>query len=306
MKKSGIDELIMSRLFASSRKDLDPNDWQTHVTRNIVHEVRLETLRFYGPTDCLEAQYPGLDYSKLAHRRRLEQFPYHKKLFRAFDQLRLTDSEIHTLCNWEGTRFAREAYEANNNIKIRDTTWDGVANHSFRSTNATQISLRGGNVEPEIDQPPESMESGAEAEDEEMEDTDREEGSEIDTEDEMPHSVGVELNQRLLAATEARARGENVIIDADWEQWLKEAAERGAQTDMLPPPASASAPATAPQTPVYWGREIPEYLSDNPTPENAAIQASLPPPPQYIPHETTNISITASILRSAPQTGTAS
>ncbi|KAL9593663.1 MAG: hypothetical protein Q9219_007445 [cf. Caloplaca sp. 3 TL-2023] len=53
-----------------------------------------------------------------------------------------------------------------------------------------------------------------------------------ESEDELQQSVGVELNQRLMAATEARNRGEEAVLDADWEQWLKEAAERGATPDV--------------------------------------------------------------------------
>lgn len=305
MKKPRIEDLLMSRLFVP-RKDLDPNDWQTHVRRNIVHEVRAETVRFYGPTDCLEAQYPGLDYSRPAHRLRLSHFPYHRRLFKAFDQLRMTDNEIQKLCNWEGTRYAREAYEANNKMKIRETTWEGIINYADKPTTATKPSLRGGHVELQTEPPPYDVES--DNGDDEMEDSNgEEEGSEEESEDEMQQSVGVELNQRLLAATEARARGEDVIIDADWEQWLKEAAERGARSNMSQLADSASTSTTTPQIPVYWSHGTPEYVSDNPTPEIAAIQASLPPPPQYFPRENSNaLSTTVLIPPPPPRTGTTS
>lgn len=305
MKKPRIEDLIMSRLFAP-RKDLDPNDWQTHVRRNLVHEVRAETIRFYGPTDCLEAQYPGLDYNKPAHRLRLGHYPYHRRLFRAFDQLQLSDSEIQRLCKWEGTRYAREAYEAQTMIKIRDTTWEGIADYSNKPTTSTRVLLRGGHIEANATGVP--RETRAENEDEELEDSDGGElASEEESEDETQQSVGVELNQRLLAATEARARGEDVILDPDWEQWLKEAAERGIHSDVTQLAQPTSATVNAPQTQVYWGREIPEYLSDNPTPAIAAIQASLPPPPQYFLQRTSNVlSATASVPPPAPRTGTTS
>jgi hypothetical protein len=54
-------------------------------------------------------------------------------------------------------------------------------------------------------------------------------------EDEVSYSVGVDLNRRLLVAAEARARGEDVVLDADWEQWLKEASERGGLLDIPGP-----------------------------------------------------------------------
>ena len=304
MKKPRVEDLLMVRLFAP-RKDLDPNDWQTHVRRNIVHEVRAETLRFYGPTDCLEAQYPGLDYNDPAHRLRLSQFPYHRRLFRAFDQLQLTDDEIQRLCKWEGTRHAREAYEASNRIKIRDTTWDGVTDRRERPTTATRILLRGGHIGTENAEPAENL--GSKDEDEEMACSNgQEEVSEEESEDEMQQSVGVELNQRLLAATEARARGEDVVIDADWEQWLKEAAERGVRPDVLQSAEATSVSAHTPQNLSYSGREIPEYLSGNLTPEMAAVRASLPPLPQYFPQETSDAQrATTSVLPLTPQAGTA-
>ena len=281
MKKPKIEDLVMGKLYPL-RKDTDPNEWQTHVRRNLVPEVRAETVCFYGPTDCLEAQYPGLDYNKRAHRMRLSRFTCHRRVFRVFDELRLTDNEIQRLCRWEGTRWARETYETNNGVKIKDTTWDGIVDARHIMTTATFTALRSGEgVEVEAGELADNeMEYKDGDDDDEVEDSDEgEEVSEIGSEDEVQQSVGVELNQRLLAATEARARGESATLDADWEQWLKEAAERGTAPNMGQ--AFPSMPPTAPQTPVYWGRDIPEYLSDNPTPEMAAIQAQLPSPPQY-------------------------
>ena len=285
----------MARLFTPKR-DIDPNDWVTHVRRNLVHEVRAETIRFYGPTDCLEAKYPGLDYNKPAHRLRLNYFPYHRQLFKVFDRLQLTNTEVQQLCRWEGTRYAREIYETSNKIRIRDTTWDGVLNYCINPTTASQVLLRGGYIEAEALDDVEGQDEDQEIVESEMQD----EVSEEESEDEMQESVGVELNQRLLAASEARARGEDVVIDADWEQWLKEAAERGIRPDMQQPVE----PGSSTQETVYWGREIPEYLSDNPTPEMAAIQASLPPPPQYFPRDPSETA-TAPTLLLAPRTGTA-
>ena len=279
MKKPRIEELVMSRLFPQ-RKDTDPNDWQTHIRRSLVLEVRTETVCFYGLANCLEAQYPGLDYSKAAHRLRLNRFPSHRKLFRAFDDLRLTDYEIQRLCRWEGTRWARETYEVNNRIKIKDTTWNGV--HDFRNkrtaVTVTPI-LTAETVETESEETSDN-DAESEGEDEEMRDSDEgDELSEEESEDELQRSVGVDLNQRLLAATAARARGEEATIDADWEQWLKEAAERGNLPDLPRVLHSTLTPAAPSQTSVHWGREFPEYLSEN----SATLRARLPPPPQYFP-----------------------
>ena len=300
----------MAKLYPM-RKHMDPNDWQTHIRRNLVPEVRAETLCFYGPTDCLEAQYPGLDYNKPAHRMRLGRYACHRKLFRAFDELRLTENEIQRVCRWEGTRWAREIYEANNGLKIKDTTWDGIVDARYRRTTATPFPLRAEETtEVEAGELADNeMDYKDESEDEEAEDSDGEdEVCESESDDEVQQSVGVELNQRLLAASEARERGENVILDADWEQWLKEAAERGALPNISPAQGSVSMPQLAPQTPAYWGREIPDYLSDNPSPEIAAIQSRLPPPPQYyaIAYSNSLLATSTSVAPPAPTGGDAS
>ena len=296
MKKPLIEDLLMSRLFAP-RKDLDANDWATHVKRNLVNEVRAETLRFYGPADCIEAQYPGLDYNDPAHRIRLSQFPCHRRLFRAFDQLRLTDGEIQRLCKWEGTRHARETYEVNNKTKIRDTTWDGMPDARHKRTTATSILLRGGFYES-LAESPEGIPS--EEEDVDMEPSDlEEEHPGAESEDEMHESIGVELNRRLIAATEARARGEDVIIDADWEQWLKEAAERGIQSHVLHTTGPTPVATNGSLSTSYWDREVPDYSRNNPTVHRGAMQTSLAPPPQYSsmasandPHPTVSMPVT--------------
>ena len=278
MKKPRIEELVTSRLYPQ-RKDIDPSDWQTHIRRSLIQEVRTETVCFYGPVDCLEAQYPGLDYANPAHRLRLSRFPAHRKLFRVFDELRLTNYEIQRLCTWEGTRWARRTYEANNKVKIKDTTWNGIEDFTNQRPTVTVAPSCTEEIEAEpgeiSDNNPDS-----EGEDEEMIDSDEsDELSEEESEDELQRSVGVDLNQRLLVATEARARGEEATIDADWEQWLKEAAERGDLPELsriLDPSLTPSVPS---QISGYWSREIPEYLSR----DSATLRARLPPPPQYFP-----------------------
>ncbi|KAJ8607458.1 hypothetical protein MRB53_040308 [Persea americana] len=58
-----------------------------------------------------EARYPGLNYCHPPHRMRLGRFKHHRRLFDAFDNLKLTYREIQDFCCWEGTRWARERYE---------------------------------------------------------------------------------------------------------------------------------------------------------------------------------------------------
>lgn len=300
MKKPRIEDLVLSRIYP--QKEISPNDWQSHIRCNLLDEVRKELICFYGQVDCLESQYPGLDYAKPAHRLRLNRFPHHRRLFRAFDDLRLTDSEIQRLCRWEGTRSAKEDHEAKAGIKIKDTTWEGVVDARHRRATATTPLPRSGR-----ERAIEVKEAGYNdvelgAEDEEMEDSDDlDDFSGEESGDELQQSVGVELNQRLLVATEARVRGEQVMLDAEWEQWLKEAAERGTLSEHPPipdaPPVSTGLPPGS-----YWGREIPEYLSQDP----ATLQAIMPPPPQYIPPVFSNsaVATAVSVPQSADPTGT--
>jgi hypothetical protein len=56
---------------------------------------------------------------------------------------------------------------------------------------------------------------------------------EEDYSDDEMESCGVALNQRLLDAMAARDQGADVPLDEDWEQWLKEAGERGGYGDMV-------------------------------------------------------------------------
>ena len=291
MRKPRIEDLVMSRLFPQ-RKDIDPSDWQTHIRRSLVQEVRRETVCFYGISDCLEAQYPGLDYANAAHRLRLNRYPCHRKLFKVFDELRLTDYEIQRLCKWEGTRCAREIYEAHSRVKIKDTTWNAVSDFTNRRTTVTV-------APPWIEETRNTglggiSDNDVESEDEDDEMRDSDEGDELSEEesvDELQRSVGVDLNQRLLVATEARARGEEATIDADWEQWLKEAAERGELPDFPSNLNSTLTLAVPSQTSLYWGREIPEYLSG----DSAGLRARLPPPPQYFPQVGANSAIATAV-----------
>ena len=270
MRKPDIRPLVYNRLFPNP-KPTDPTTFYAHVLRNLVQEVRLETVRFYGPIDCLEAQYPGLDYSNPAHRLRLSSFQWHRRLFRTFEELRLTDSEIKQLCNWEGTLHAREEYERIHKVKIRDTTWDGiepfVSKPSLAITAPRDTRVQAGFEEMSWDY--KEAEEQDEEQDEEMEDLESseveamgEEGERV-SEDELQQSVGLDLNQRLIAATEARARGEDVVLDAAWEQWLKEATERDdyAHFSLMPWPGTAQQPGVGL---THWIQMMPEIYRSEP------------------------------------------
>ncbi|MCJ1418103.1 hypothetical protein MMC32_004448 [Xylographa parallela] len=280
MIKPQIDRMIYTILFPNPIQGRDPPTFQAHVAKNLVTEVRLETLCFYGPIDCLESQYPGLNYSDSGHRLRLSRFPYHRRLFRALDQLRLTETEVHHLCRWEGTKWARERYEKDEGVLIRDTTFDGlyiptartVPNYSVPSSpdadeTEDDMLMRGG----DFDEADDMDDDGNEDEDQEEVENESEDGV---------ASIGVELNQRLLAASEASARGEDVELNPAWEQWLKEAAERGTLPEMLSLISSGPAHETT-----EWGHIIPEAFRYGPgaiVPSHvSALQTRSPPPPLY-------------------------
>ncbi|MCJ1273055.1 hypothetical protein MMC21_000844 [Puttea exsequens] len=280
MRKPKLEQLLMTKLFPE-KKSSNPVDWHHHVRRNLTQEVKWETLRFFGPNDCLESRYPGLDYNNPAHRMRLSQFSNHRKLFRAFDEFHLTHQEIERLCTWDGTKASRDAYEKINST-VRDTTWLGIEDFGDVSptvrrfggiSEAARLGRGSSSVHANLGMQVDSSDTGLDEATEEVEE---------ESEDEMEQSMGVELNERLLAATEARARGENASMDPDWEQWLKEAAERVGSHPQHPHLLGSTTTRTERSpTPVYWGREIPAYLHD--TPAMVAIQAQLPPPPHFIP-----------------------
>ncbi|OKL59591.1 hypothetical protein UA08_05347 [Talaromyces atroroseus] len=231
MHKPSIAQIVYNATFPRP-KSADPTSFSVHITRNLVPEVRIETSAFYGSLDCIEAQYPGLDYSYGPHRMRLSRFPWHRKLFKVFDDLRLTEAEIASLCRWEGTKSARERYEKEEGVKVNDTTADDVRpatpapfpSARFPTDDEATISdseyssaKQGGPVQELLS----------------IVTTQQNETEDGDFSDEEMESYGVQLNQRLIYATAARERGNNMPLDEDWEQWLKEAVERGSYSDML-------------------------------------------------------------------------
>lgn len=220
MHKPSISSLIYKTLFPRPRQG-DPTTFSAHINRNLVPEVRIETANFYGALDCIEAQYPGLDYSYAPHRRRLSRFPWHKKLFRAFDELCLTRNEILSLCQWEGTKSAKDKYERDVGRLIRDTTIDGIAPAaaSRRPVALANPDLRDWQTAARLtvaNQP--LVEDGFEAE------ADHNSGGGMHA---LPTSNYNNLNVHLRSAAVARARGGGGVgLDEQWEQWLKEAMER--------------------------------------------------------------------------------
>lgn len=241
MKGPQVDQLVFEMMFPKP-KSSDPQNFQQMLQRHLVPEVRLETQAFYGHLSSQEAKYPGLDYSHQPHRVRLSRYQWHRRLFRAFDNLGLTKSEIAGLTKWEGTRWAKERFEREQGIVIRDTTSDGIEDW----------------VPPELRIPIAAQAQRADIEDmediqeDETEDNEHENDMEEDGEesDAELQSVGQELNERLRAAVAQREAGNtSAPIDEEWEQWLKDAVEAGGlpylSADLSP---AANIPGTRPAT----------------------------------------------------------
>lgn len=236
MRKPSLAQLVYNATYPRPRTN-DPQTFAAHSNRNLVPEVRVETNTFYGPLDCIEAQYPGLDYSYGPHRMRLSRFPWHRRLFRVFDELKLTKEEISELCRWEGTKSARQRYEAEEDITVWDTTGETIRPATPPPLPVVQVHHDFCGPEEEADQ----------IQDNRSDDTVRASDSrsssvlsdyrqhefEEDFSDEEVESCGVALNHRLMAAMAARDQGADVPLDEDWEQWLKEAGERGGYGEMM-------------------------------------------------------------------------
>ncbi|KAI1408941.1 hypothetical protein F5Y13DRAFT_97327 [Hypoxylon sp. FL1857] len=211
MKGRPVDQLVYECMFPKPRPN-DPQNFHTLLHRNLIPEVRQEVHSFYGHLDTQEAKYPGLDYTNRIHRIRLSRWPWHRRLFRAFDGLRLTNSEISNLTKWEGTKWAKERFERDSGIVIRDTAFDEIADW----------------VEPE-DRPQtaratqtEQLEDDSATPDEDME------GEEEEDSDGELTSVGVALNERLRERAARHEAGDTSLpLDEEWEQWLKNAIESG-------------------------------------------------------------------------------
>ncbi|VUC35777.1 unnamed protein product [Clonostachys rosea] len=211
MRGRSVEKLVYEFIFPKPKAN-DPQNFQALLTRNLIPEVRQETQAFYGHLDTQEAKYPGLDYTHNTHRIRLRRWPWHTKLFSAFDELGLTPAEIAGLTRWEGTKWAKEKFESEQGITIRDTTADDIPEWDDDQDGIVKsYGLR----QPRV--------LGNEEDDETSPDEDEEEQS-----DEEIDSVGVELNQRLRAGVARREAGDtSAVLDEEWEQWFKNALESG-------------------------------------------------------------------------------
>lgn len=294
MRKPSTAQLVYNTLFPRPRSS-DPSSFAAHITRNLVPEVRVETSIFYGHLDCIEAQYPGLDYSYGPHRMRLGRFPWHRRLFRAFDALGLTDEEISELCCWEGTRSARQRYEVDEGITVQDTTGDSIPSaipgpvpvaeiHYDYCTSDDEFDMIMDNRSDDTVRASDSRTSSVSLDYHQLNDEFEDEYS-----DEEVESCGLDLNNRLIAAMAARDQGADVPLDEDWEKWLKEAAEQGGYAEvtnairsdhtlrLLPEPSSLTARREHSRRATAATLSAEAYLVSTPT------TALFPPSPVFPP-----------------------
>ena len=227
MHKPSIERMVHRYLFPHP-KSSDPSDFHEFVRKAIVPEVRNETARFYGSVNCLESQYPGLDYASRGHRLRLSQFKWHRRLFTAFDALRLTRKEIYDLCHWEGTKWAKDKYESDHNIVIRNTTWDGVVDAAPRKyptiSRGVYMETQAGHLVPAAKSyKRNSTMAGMDAASSHTDDD-----SEQDSVDGfVDRNADTRHGQPIRSPTDTRYRGGHHGISSAWDDWMKDATERG-------------------------------------------------------------------------------
>ncbi|KAI1147194.1 hypothetical protein F4825DRAFT_471777 [Nemania diffusa] len=227
MKGRPVDQLVYESMFPKPRST-DVQNFQSLLHRHLILEVRQEVHSFYGHLDTQEAKYPGLDYCHPIHRIRLGRWPWHRRLFRAFDSLRLTNAEIAGLTKWEGTKWAKDRFERDSGITIRDTAADDIASW-VEPEERYPIAKQQEEEDDEEDEEDEEQDEDEEEEDEGDENDLGDEDMEAEEESEGElESIGFALNEHLrerAARHEAGEPSEN--YEEEWEQWLKNAIESG-------------------------------------------------------------------------------
>ncbi|KAI1132782.1 hypothetical protein F5Y10DRAFT_230762 [Nemania abortiva] len=237
MKGRPVDQLVYESMFPKPRST-DVQNFQSLLHRHLILEVRQEVHSFYGHLDTQEAKYPGLDYCHPIHRIRLGRWPWHRRLFRAFDTLRLTDAEISGLTKWEGTKWAKDRFERDSGITIRDTAADDIPcwvepDERLQATGETPRASIQEPLQQQQQEEEEEEELEVEEEEEEEEEDDENEVRDEDMEAEEEsdgelESIGFALNEHLRERAARHEAGEpSEHYEEEWEQWLKNAIESG-------------------------------------------------------------------------------
>lgn len=243
-RQTPIAHLLYAYLYPHPTSN-DPPSFSAHLARNLVPEVRIEVATFYGDLNSVEARYPGLNYCHPPHRMRLGRFKHHQRLFEAFDNLGLTYNEIQEFCCWEGTKWARERYEKDENVRVEDTTGvdvpfyvdrreraseEGRRQSITRKTDISVVVEPASNAARHQQRPVEQNEEEMSDADSEGEEDEVEDGEETPTEaaareehiSELARRREQAINQRIITAWE---QGQS--LPPEIEQYLKEQHERG-------------------------------------------------------------------------------
>ncbi|KAG5973710.1 hypothetical protein E4U55_000315 [Claviceps digitariae] len=255
MRGRPVEELVYEQLLPKP-KSTDPQNFQIFVQRRLLGEIRDEIKSFYGDLDTQETKYPGLDYMHPTHRIRLSRWPWHRRLFRAFNALELTPAEICGLTKWEGTKWAKEKFEKEKGIIIKDTTGEEIVDWVPPLVDTqdappprirSQIvgdghGERGQEQQPLLSNPQhigerladdqegdhDSVQEEEAEEEKDSDDDNNNDDDDDDDDDDEFESVGVNLNERLRdGATRREAGDTSVVLDEQWEQWLKNAIDTG-------------------------------------------------------------------------------
>ncbi|KAK1064064.1 hypothetical protein LTR74_008990 [Friedmanniomyces endolithicus] len=240
-----IPHVLYAHLFPHPTPN-DPPSFAAHLARNLVPEVRIEVATFYGDLNSVEARYPGLNYCSPAHRMRLGRFKHHKRLFDAFDTIGFTYSEIQEFCCWEGTKWARERYEADEGIIVEDTTGNEILPWVDRRAMRQdallrrQCNQRQTDISVIVEEADGALSShvAEDEEEEEMSDADSEEAEEDTAAPEIEtHVEAVAAEQHIAELETRRDQAVTQRIIAAWEQgqslpleieqYLKEQSDRG-------------------------------------------------------------------------------
>ncbi|KAI0474655.1 hypothetical protein F4859DRAFT_75659 [Xylaria cf. heliscus] len=246
MRGRPVDQLVYESMFPKPRST-DVQNFQSLLHRHLILEVRQEVHAYYGHLDTQEAKYPGLDYCHPIHRIRLGRWPWHRRLFRAFDALHLTGCEIANLTKWEGTKWAKDRFERDSGITIEDTASDDIPPWSEPEDRVRASASAGGDtlrvtaqeLQEEEEEPEEQEgEEEGEEEEEELEEeeiTDEDMEAEEESDGEL-QSVGFALNQHLRERAARNDAGElSEHYEREWEQWLKNAIDSGEFASLMDP-----------------------------------------------------------------------
>lgn len=228
MKGRATDELVYEYMFPSPR-ETDPQNFPAFLATSLIPEVRQEVQDYYGHIDTLEAKYPGLDYCHPVHRVRLSRRPWHRRMFRAFVSLGLTDAEISRLTKWEGTKWAKERYEREHNTVIRDSEFDAMERFVPPWDRPRLVEMTMEEVQTvTLDRQEMTIEEAQRAAFDQLDEMDASGEEDEEESDGAVTSVGPILNERLREQVARREAGDSTaVLDEEWEQWLKDALETG-------------------------------------------------------------------------------